>query len=253
MSSTSTIAAATKAMAKVAATSGTLLPEFRGMAPRTLRAPAPSMTMPPPEQFSAAMGSLGLSNDSRVVLYASSYPVFPARVWWMLRWAGFDNVALLDGGLNAWTEKGLPLSTEPANRPAKKFTVSPRPELIADRDEVFAAMTNSKVKLIDAMPDAHYQGQFSLYERPGHIPGATSMPSFDLLDETLHFRSQDELEMMHDGDRGARVITYCGGGVAASSVAYVMTRLGYSDIAVYMGSLEEWTLNPENPMTLESP
>jgi thiosulfate/3-mercaptopyruvate sulfurtransferase len=211
-----------------------------------------SMTMPSPEQFSAAMGALGVSNSSTVVLYTSSYPVFPARVWWMLRWAGFDRAALLDGGFDAWTEKGLPVSTEPAERPVTQFTVSLRPELIADRDEVFGAIENNEVSLIDAMPDAHYQGQFSLYSRPGHIPSATSMPSFDLLDETFHYRSQDELEMMHDGDRSARVITYCGGGVAASSVAFAMTRLGYSDVAVYMGSLEEWTLDPQNPMTLES-
>ncbi len=212
-----------------------------------------SMAMPTPEQFGSAMGALGVGNHSRVVLYASSYPVFPARVWWMLRWAGFDQVALLDGGLNAWTNLDLPLSSEPANPVAKQFTVSLRPELIANRDEVFQAMENTNVSLVDAMPEAHYRGQFSLYARPGHIPGATSMPSFDLLDEAGLYRSQDELEMMHDGDREGRVITYCGGGVAASSVAYTMTRLGFSNVAVYMGSLEEWVLDPQNPMTLTEP
>jgi thiosulfate/3-mercaptopyruvate sulfurtransferase len=102
------------------------------------------------------------------------------------------------------------------------------------------------------MPDAHYRGEFSMYARPGHILGATNMPSSDLLDEVGRYRSYDELDMMHDGDRNARVIAYCGGGVAASSVAYTMHRLGFTEVAVYMGSLQEWATDPANPMTLET-
>jgi len=89
-----------------------------------------------------------------------------------------------------------------------------------------------------------------MYGKPGHIPGATNMPSSDLLDEEGNYRSFDELDMMHDGDRDVRAITYCGGGVAASSVAFTMHRLGFTDVAVYMGSLQEWAGDPENPMTM---
>ena len=74
----------------------------------------------------------------------------------------------------------------------------------------------------------------------------------DLLDEEGYYRSFDELDMMHDGDRNVRAITYCGGGVAASSVAFTMHRLGFTDVAVYMGSLQEWAADPENPMTLDT-
>ena len=210
------------------------------------------LTMPAPEQFSVAMGALGVGNDSRVVLYAANNPDWAARIWWMLRWAGFDRVALLDGGLKAWIADGRPLSTIPANRPAKQFTAALRPEMIADRDQVFAATDNSNVSLIDTLPVAHYRGEFSMYDRPGHILGATNMPSSDLLDEVGYYRSYDELEMMHDGNRHSRVITYCGGGVAASSVAFTMHRLGFTDVAVYMGSLQEWTADPANPMTLDT-
>jgi len=92
--------------------------------------------VPTPEQFSAALGALGVGNDSRVVLYDRSGSAWAARVWWMLRWVGFDRAALLDGGLDAWIAEGRPLSTEPARRPSKQLTPAPRPELIADRDEV---------------------------------------------------------------------------------------------------------------------
>ena len=144
-------------------------------------------------------------------------------------------------------------STEPANRPAKQFTGVPRPETIADRDQVLATIDNSNASLVDAMPEVHYRGEFAMYDRPGHILGATNMPSSNLLDEVGHYRSYDELDMMHDDDRAGRVITYCGGGVAASSVAFTMHRLGYTDVAVYMGSLQEWAPDPENPMTLATP
>jgi thiosulfate/3-mercaptopyruvate sulfurtransferase len=82
------------------------------------------------------MEALGVGDDSRVVLYDAGGSVWAARVWWMLRWIGFDRAALLDGGLNAWTAGERPLSTEPASRPAGTLTVNLRPELIADRDGI---------------------------------------------------------------------------------------------------------------------
>ena len=206
--------------------------------------------MPKPEQFAAAMGALGVGDDSRVVLYTANNPDWAARVWWMLRWAGFDQVAMLDGGLAAWVAEDRPLSTDQVNRPAKKFTVRLRPELIADRDQVFAAIEDSDVSIVDSLDDAHYRGDYSMYGRPGHIPSATNLSSSELLDETGFYRHFDELEMMVDSNADNRVITYCGGGVAAASVAFTLHRLGYEDVAVYMGSLQEWTADPENPMTL---
>lgn len=211
-----------------------------------------TFVMPPPEQFADAMGALGVGEDSRVVLYSAGSPDWAARVWWMLRWVGFDRVAILDGGLEAWTADGRPLSTEPTDRPGKQFSAALKPETIADRDQVFAAIDNSNVSLVDALPVAHYRGEFSMYARPGHILGATNLPSSDILDAEGHYWSDDVLEMMYPGDRNGRVITYCGGGVAASSVAFAMHRLGFIDVAVYMGSLQEWAADPANPMSVDS-
>jgi len=204
-----------------------------------------------PEQFCAAMGALGVGDDSTVVLYDSTGSVWAARVWWMLRWVGFDQAALLDGGLKAWTDEDRPLSTEPANRPARQLTPAPRPELIADRDEVFAAIDNGAISIIDAMPEASYRGEMAMYDRPGHIPGASNIPALSLLDESGHYRRHDELAAMFVGDHSARAITYCGGGIAASSNAFIMTRLGFTDVAVYTASLQEWAADPANPMVVD--
>lgn len=209
--------------------------------------------LPTPEQFCAAMGALGVGDDSRVVLYDASMSAWAARVWWMLRWVGFDRAALLDGGLGAWTAEGRPLSSEPARRPAKRLTPALRPELIATRDEVLSAIGSGGLCIIDALPESHYRGEMTLYGRPGHIPGALNIPIFALLDESGRYRSYDELAAMHDCDRRARAITYCGGGIAASSNAFIMTRLGFTDVAVYIASLQEWAADPANPLEVDTP
>ena len=209
--------------------------------------------VPTPEKFGEVMAALGVGDDSRVVLYDASGSGWAARVWWMLRWVGFDRAALLDGGLPAWTSDGRPLSREPADRPAKQLTIELRPELIADRDEVFAALGNETVAIIDALPEASYRGEMAMYGRPGHIPGASNIPSMGLLDESGRYRPQDELAAMHGGALDGRAITYCGGGIAASSNAFIMTRLGFTDVAVYTASLQEWAADPANPMTVDSP
>ena len=209
--------------------------------------------VPTPEQFCSAMGKLGVGNDSRVVLYDGYLSAWAARVWWMLRWVGFDRTAILDGGLKIWTAEGRPLSIEPTTRPVKQLTPAPRPELIADRDEVLAAIDDSAVSLIDTLPQAYYRGEQAFYDRPGHIPGASNICAIDLLDESGRYRPHDELAAMLDGDRNVRTITYCGGGIMASSNAFIMTCLGFTDVAVYTASLQEWAADPANPLVVDTP
>ena len=206
--------------------------------------------VPTPEQFCVAMGALGVGDNSNVVLYDTNYSAWAARVWWMLRWVGFDRAALLNGGLSAWTADGRTLSIEPVIRPVKKLTASPRPELIADRDEVLASINDSNVHIIDTMPEEFYRGEMTLYQRAGHIPNAININGLNLLDEMGRYRSNDELAAMIDINQNDRSITYCGGGIVASSNAFVMTRLGFTDVAVYTASLQEWAADPVNPLVL---
>ncbi|MGD8783711.1 MAG: sulfurtransferase [Thioalkalispiraceae bacterium] len=207
--------------------------------------------LPTPEQFCVAMGALGVGDDSRVVLYDTNYTAWAARVWWMLRWVGVDRAAILDGGMAAWAAEGRPLSLESVSRPVKRLTPSPRPELIADHDEVLNSIADDTVILIDTLPDMMYRGEITIYPRPGHIPGAINIDALKLLDRTGRYRSQDELTAMHKLDHNARVITYCGGGIAASSNAFIMTRLGFNNVAVYTDSLQVWAADPKNPMVVD--
>jgi thiosulfate/3-mercaptopyruvate sulfurtransferase len=209
--------------------------------------------MPSMAQFVAAMGALGVGDDSRVVLYDASGMAWAARVWWMLRWAGFDNTALLDGGLKAWTSLGLPLSTEQVARAPGTLTPAPRPELIADRDEVLAAIGKDNVTLIDSLPAASYRGEMAMYARPGHITGAVNIPVFSAFDEQGRYKPNDELAKVFEVAPDNRNITYCGGGIAASANAFALTRLGHQNVAVYAASLQEWAADPANPMETVPP
>ncbi|MEJ2323019.1 MAG: sulfurtransferase [Gammaproteobacteria bacterium] len=204
--------------------------------------------LPTPAAFCDAMGRLGVGDDSRVVLNDTYMSAWAARVWWMLRWVGFDRAAILDGGLNAWVREGRPLSDEPAVRAAKRLTPAPRNELIADRDEVMAAIGDDSVTLIDTLPADNYRGEETIYARPGHIPTAINICGIDFLDAAGCLRTRDELDAMHRLEPDARAITYCGGGILASLNAFVMTRLGFRDVAVYTASLQEWAADPANPM-----
>lgn len=204
--------------------------------------------VPSPEAFANAMNALGVNDNSRVVLYDSSGSAWAARVWWMLRWIGFDRAALLDGGLAAWTGAGYPMSTEVVKRPAGTLTVALRPELIVDKDEVHAAIGDDSVNIIDALSEPVYRGDVTMYARPGHIAGASNMPMTSLLDDAGHFRPGNELDELLVGDRDTRSITYCGGGIAASANAFVMTRQGFTDVAVYTASMQEWANDESLPM-----
>ncbi|MFC1747948.1 sulfurtransferase [Pseudomonadota bacterium] len=209
--------------------------------------------MPTAEQFCAAMGALGVGDNSRVVLYDTKYTAWAARVWWMLRWVGFDQAALLDGGFNAWRAEGRPLSTALPQRPAKHLTPAPRPELIADQNEVLAGIDDDTVSLIDTLPEPFYRGEAAIYARPGHIPGASNICALDLLNESGCYRPDSELAAIHQGDRSARTITYCGGGIMASSSAFILHRLGFTNVAVYTASLQEWAADPSKPMVVDTP
>ncbi|MCV2873715.1 sulfurtransferase [Defluviimonas sp. WL0050] len=208
---------------------------------------------PSPDAFCAAMGRLGVGDASRVVLYDSMFSAWAARVWWMLRWVGFDHAAILDGGLNAWKAEGRSISTEPAMHPPRELTPRPRPELIVGEDEVRAAIDSPGAQLIDTLPAESYRGEVALYaDRAGHIPSAINISALDLIDETGRYKPLVQLAAMHELDRDQRIITYCGGGIAASSEAFALTRLGFKDVAVYTASLQEWAANPANPMTPSS-
>jgi thiosulfate/3-mercaptopyruvate sulfurtransferase len=214
-------------------------------------APYP-FTLPAPARFAEAIARLGVGDETTVVSYDDDGGMWAARLWWMLRVFGHERARVLDGGLAAWRADGRELTSEPATDPAPvTFTPRFRASLVADRDEVLAALTDPGVLLVNALaPEAH-RGETNRYGRPGRIPGSVNVSARSLLAGDGRFRAADELRAALD-EAGAlaapRVIAYCGGGISATNDALALAVLGRDDVAVYDGSLREWAADPELPL-----
>ena len=208
--------------------------------------------MPPAEQLAAAMGKLGVGDGTRVVLYDRAVNMWAARVWWMLRAVGFDNAAILNGGWRKWTLEGRPVSTEPCRYPPAKLVARPRPQLFADKSAVLAGVGDTATCILNALTEEQHRGTGGVhYGRPGRIAGSANVAARSLVDSTHAYLPLDELRKRF-ADAGVlasgRVITYCGGGIAASSDAFVLAMLGHDNVAVYDASLSEWARDSSLPM-----
>jgi thiosulfate/3-mercaptopyruvate sulfurtransferase len=209
--------------------------------------------MPPAGQFAEVMGRAGVGDGVRVILYDRAVNMWAARIWWMLRAFGFDNAAVLNGGFKKWTVEGRPVSTDAGTRPARTFTARPRPGLIADKSGVLAAVGESGACVLNALSEEQHRGTGgSTYGRPGRIKGSVNVVARDLVDPATHAYLPADVLRAKFQAVGAldakRVVTYCGGGIAASSDAFILTLLGRDDVAVYDASLSEWANDPSLPM-----
>ena len=210
-------------------------------------------TRPTAGQLEATLSRNGVSNGHDVVFYSAASPIWATRAWWLLRAAGHERVAVLDGGFARWRAEGHPVSAEPFRHPPARFEADPREALWASQQDVLAAMEDGGACTLDALPTPLYRGNANLgYARAGHIRGALSVPFSDLLDpETGLFRPPEQLRQRF-ADAGVlareRVISYCGGAIAASLNAFALTLLGHENVAVYDGSLDEWSRDPDLPM-----
>jgi thiosulfate/3-mercaptopyruvate sulfurtransferase len=211
------------------------------------------MMMPPAAAFAATMEGYGVGAGTRVVLYDRGNHAWAARVWWMLRACGFDAASVLDGGWQKWLAEERLTTTAAGAYPHGTFVARPRPELFADKTQVLAALDRTDVTLVNALSPEEFRGEAKTrLPRAGRIPGSRNVHCQTLIDPvTKAYRPLAELRELF-GNAGAlgtrRTVTYCGGGIAASSDALALTLLGVENVAVYDGSLAEWGADPELPL-----
>ena len=203
--------------------------------------------LPAPEGFAAAMGRLGIGDDTAVVAYDDVGGVVASRLWWMLDALGRD-AAVLDGGIGAWTGE---LQTAAPPWPAADFTARPWPnKRLATIDEVDAARTDPGAVVVDARSVERYRGEPNQTDtRYGHIPGAVSMQVGDNLRDG-RFLPAAELRARYAGagadDRP--VIAYCGSGVSACHDLLAIRRAGFPDGRLFVGSWSAWSADPDRPV-----
>jgi thiosulfate/3-mercaptopyruvate sulfurtransferase len=208
---------------------------------------------PPVAQFAEAMSRLGVGDGVQVVLYDRAMNMWAARVWWMLRAFGFDDASVLDGGWRKWTLEGRAISTHPDTCAPRRFTARPRPELFTDKTGVLAGLGDRATCVLNALTEEQHRGSGGVtYGRPGRIAGSVNVPARALVDPKTHAYLDPETLRAKFAAAGAldagRVITYCGGGIAASSAAFILTLLGHARVAVYDASLSEWAADATLPM-----
>lgn len=221
-----------------------------------------AFTIPSRERFVNKISELGVGDESYVVVYDQGEAIVGApviasdwasRLAWQLRYEGFDNVAVLDGGFPKWREEDRPVTTEPGSYPKATFTGERRPELLATKEDVKNALKDDDVILVNSLSEADFKGESDTYARKGHIPGSvnvffgdlSSTESKELYDNKKLRKTFEESGAL---DPGKKVITYCGSGIAATWNALILNKLGQHNVAMYDGSMTEWADDPTLPL-----
>jgi thiosulfate/3-mercaptopyruvate sulfurtransferase len=217
-------------------------------APASGRHPLPAVA-----DFEQRLRGWGVNADSRVVAYDDGNGAMAARLWWMLRWLGHDEVAVLDGGMRRWLQLGLPLSDDaPAPAPGN-FVARPRPETAVTAADVLAATGDSSLRLLDARAPERYRGEVEPIDKvAGHIPGARNHPFGMSLDSQGRFLPQAALRAALEASLGGiaprQAIAYCGSGVTACHLLLALEHAGLAGARLYPGSWSEWSGDPQRPV-----
>ncbi|MDT9000497.1 sulfurtransferase [Paucibacter sp. APW11] len=210
--------------------------------------------LPSREGFAARMAELGLTPGRQVVAYDAQGGMYAARLWWMLRWIGHAEVAVLDGGAAAWTAAGGTLSQTASTAPTAA-ALSLRDSLALSLDADALAASLGKLRLVDARAGERFRGDVEpLDRRAGHIPGASNRFFRDNLQPDGRFKSAEQLRAewlpLLAPYAPAEVVHQCGSGVTACHNLLAMEHAGLAGSRLYPGSWSEWSADPARPVAL---
>ena len=216
--------------------------------------PLPHM-LPPADQFASRVKKMGIGDGMHVVAYDSEGLYSAARVWWMFRAMGHEEVRILNGGLKKWKAEARALEDgEPRSRQPRHFSAMLNAELVRDVADVRGLIGSKAAQIVDARAAARFEGSVPEPRaglRSGHIPGSRNVPFATLLNGDGTLKPAAELAAIFAGagiDTGRPVVASCGSGVTAGVVALALAVLGRTDAAVYDGSWTEWGADATLPI-----
>jgi thiosulfate/3-mercaptopyruvate sulfurtransferase len=213
--------------------------------------------LPAREAFALMLGALGIDNGTQVVAYDQASGAFAARFWWMLRWVGHRDVAVLDGGFDAWLAEGHPVEAGPRQAPPGRFLLQAEEVRPVSSQEVLAATRQHERLIVDARAPERYSGQVEpLDSVAGHVPGAINAPFTANLGAAGRFLPAAELRrrwlQILGGKAPQELIAMCGSGVTACHNLLALEVAGLPGAALYAGSWSEWIRDPARPIATGS-
>ena len=214
--------------------------------------------LPEPDALAATFGRLGIDERAQVIAYDQGTSAYAARLWWLLRWLGHRQVAVLDGGLPAWQAEGLPLSSGLDTRARSTFRARPEDAAWVTSEALAAALADGSLErgaplLVDARAPDRFAGENETLDPvAGHVPGARNHPFAGNHDAQGRFLPAPELARRFRATLGASppgaLIAMCGSGVTACDNLLALEVAGLSGGRLYAGSWSEWITDPARPV-----
>lgn len=205
--------------------------------------------LPTAEYFAEAVGNMGVSNDTLVLIYDNNHFFATARVWWMFRVFGHDLVRIIDGGMARWRQLNFPVNSYQSNQVEKIFRATFRPELVFDLEQMRIVQKNKSWQIIDARSPDSFLGlrkHVEITPQLGHILGSINIPYAGLTNsEEQTLLTNQSLQLLFDAahiDLSKPIVSTCGSGVSAAVLALALYQLGLQDLPIYDGSWVEWEM-----------
>jgi len=210
-------------------------------------------TMPSPQDFSAHVGAIGISEQDRIVVYENEGYFSAPRVWWLFRVMGAPRVYVLDGGLQAWKTKGYTVTNTPTYIKPTVFKPDFQRHAVVDLEEMREIVAKGTAQIVDARSAGRFSGREPEPRpgiRAGHMPGAYNLP-YSQLQRGGRLKSLDELRIIFANagiDINKPVVTSCGSGVTAAILTLALQALGNKSVRLYDGSWSQWGALSDTPI-----
>ena len=209
--------------------------------------------LPDAQTFVSQLKAWGVNNDTQVIAYDDMSGAFAARLWWMMRWLGHENVAVLDGGMQKWTEAGYSLSQDEASYSEGSFNGVANMDWVVDIDFVQSELAAGNITLIDARSADRYTAKDQKTDPvPGHVPGATNLPFPGNLTKDGLFEAPDVIKQRFvnviQDQPLTNVTNMCGSGVTACHNLLAQAVAGLPPTKIFIGSWSQWIRDPARPV-----
>lgn len=206
--------------------------------------------LPPPKKLAASLRQLGLNSGSQLIAYDDRSGAFAARLWWLCRWLGHTNAAVLDGGLAAWqaADGAMASGVSAAPKAPGNFAEQLDNGLVVGAEDVLHELQQGYIELIDARDSERFSGKTEPLDAvAGHVPGASNLPFTENLRADGRFKSREELKKRFP--EGRNTVHMCGSGVTACHNILASAYAGLELPTLYPGSWSEWIRDPDRPVT----